>query len=247
MARGRAAGRDHFGVTEPTTPTARDVYRWGNPSLGALAEALEYDLILRLAQADRGQHWLDVGCGDGALVEKLARTGADVTGVDADPAAIARAKRRNVGKFLAASGTSLPFPDGSFDGVCAVTVLCLVPSPDRVIAEMARVLKPGGVCILGELGRWSTWALSRRLRGFAGNRFWRAARFFDRAMLTDLVQGAGLTPTAFRGAVYFPPIPVVASIMAPADRFLPRHMGQWGAAFLALRVVKSGLAHPDAP
>ena len=59
-------------------------------------------------------------------------------------------------------------------------------------------------------------------------------------MLTDLAHRVGLTPTDFQGAVYFPPIPTVASIMAPTDRFLSRHMGQWGAAFLALRAVKSG-------
>jgi len=61
---------------------------------------------------------------------------------------------------------ALPFADETFDPVVAVTVPCFIPQPDQAMAEMARVLKPGGRLVIGELGRWSSWAAIRRVRGW---------------------------------------------------------------------------------
>jgi glycosyltransferase involved in cell wall biosynthesis/SAM-dependent methyltransferase len=63
---------------------------------------------------------LDLGCGDGALTEELARRGCDVIGLDASQRAISVAQRRLPGKFVVADMCRSPFADGSFDTVIAV-------------------------------------------------------------------------------------------------------------------------------
>ena len=103
-----------------------------------------------------------------------------------------------------ASAETLPFENDSFDVVSAVTVLCFVREPERAIREMARVLKPGGRIVLGELGRYSSWAAWRRLRGWLGHPTWRAARFRTGGKLRDLATGAGLVVETVRAAVFYP-------------------------------------------
>jgi SAM-dependent methyltransferase len=84
---------------------------------------------------------LDLGCGVGHSFELLApRT---TVGVDIDPGALAGQPRET----HAADMRELPFADASFDSVVAVQSLEHVPDPDRVLAEAARVLVPGGVAV----------------------------------------------------------------------------------------------------
>jgi 2-polyprenyl-6-hydroxyphenyl methylase/3-demethylubiquinone-9 3-methyltransferase len=78
----------------------------------------------------------------------LAREGHDVTGIDASQASLDVAARHDVtGKasYLLGDAMQLPFPNASFDVVCAMDFLEHVESPAAVVSEMARVLKPGGV------------------------------------------------------------------------------------------------------
>jgi SAM-dependent methyltransferase len=206
--------------------------------LGAITERLELDLILSMLPSLKGRKVLDVGCGDGELTQKLAERGAEVIGVDANPDMIAAAQRRHAGTYQVADAAALPFKDNSFDVVTAVTVLCVCDNPKMLVGEMARVLKPGGHLVIGELGRWSLWALSRRLRGLVGNRMWRDTRFFTMAELTALVAGVGMDVQATRGAVYYPPLDMAARLMAPMDCILSQVSGQFGAAFIALFSTK---------
>jgi ubiquinone/menaquinone biosynthesis C-methylase UbiE len=67
----------------------------------------------------------------------------------------------------------LPFGDASFDVVLVVTVLCFLADAAGPIQEMARVLVAGGRPVLGELGRFSTWAVWQRLRSWLGSTTWR--------------------------------------------------------------------------
>ena len=91
---------------------------------------------------------LDVGCGAGFLANDLARHGFEVTGLDASENSLAVARHHDVtGKVIYQIGDAyyLPYADGSFETVCAMDFLEHVEKPERVIAEIGRVLKPGGL------------------------------------------------------------------------------------------------------
>ena len=118
-----------------------------------------------------------------------------------------------------------------------MTVLCLVPDAARAVAEMARVLKPGGVLVVGELGRRSLWAGWRRLKGLCGAELWRQSRFFAPADLRALARAAGLRVERIAGAVYYPPADWAARLMRPWDGRLAALKAP-GAAFLAMKAVK---------
>lgn len=131
---------------------------WRATALGAVTEALEQRLIVELAGTLAGARVLDVGCGDGELACALAARGGDVIGLDPNPAMLAAARERAAAAnvpavFQAGRAEALPFADASFDIVSAVTVLCFVPDARKALREMARVLRPGGRLVMGELGR----------------------------------------------------------------------------------------------
>jgi len=215
---------------------------WRATPLGAVTEAIEQRRILELMGNLKGVRVLDVGCGDGILACAAASRGAVVTAVDPDPAmlAAARVRAEHAGvkaNFMDGRIERLPFADASFDVVAAITVLCFIADASAAVGEMARVLRPGGRLVLGELGRWNLWAAIRRLRGWLGAATWKAARFHTAGELCALAEQAGLRVTAIRGAVFYPPISLCARLLAPLDSWLGCHMTM-GAAFIALSAAK---------
>jgi SAM-dependent methyltransferase len=87
---------------------------------------------------------LEVGCGWGELAEWVGReTGADVVAVDLSPRMVELARERGV-NVQVGDVQELPFADGEFDVAVAAWMLYHVPDLDRGIAELARVLRPGG-------------------------------------------------------------------------------------------------------
>jgi SAM-dependent methyltransferase len=92
---------------------------------------------------------LDLGCGAGWSSLLFAESGYETTGMDLNAAAFEpRAGERLT--FIEGDAMAIPFADGSFDVVCAAAALEHVPDPPRVLAEMHRVLAPGGIaCIVG--------------------------------------------------------------------------------------------------
>ncbi len=101
--------------------------------------------------------WLDLGCADGGYAAELLRRGAaDVIGVDAEPDRIAAALARNLphATFEVALAEKLPFPDGHFDGVFMNEVFEHVDNEAVALAEVARVLRPGGLLVLISPNRW---------------------------------------------------------------------------------------------
>lgn len=91
---------------------------------------------------------LDIGCGGGFLSNALGKSGHEVYGIDMSEESLKVAKKHdttNTVKYQYANAYSLPFPDQSFDVVCAMDFLEHVEDPQKVIAEASRVLKPGGI------------------------------------------------------------------------------------------------------
>jgi SAM-dependent methyltransferase len=103
--------------------------------------------ILDLAGDVAGRRILDVGCGAGPVLEALRDRGAIVTGVDPSTKMLELARRRlGDGAALQRADLSypLPFPDGAFDDVIAALVLHYLEDWGPALAELRRVLKPGG-------------------------------------------------------------------------------------------------------
>ena len=99
--------------------------------------------VLEWLAAKPGESILDLGCGDGQLTQRIAATGAKVMGVDTSAAMVAAARALGV-KAEEASAESLPFPDRAFDAVFSNAALHWVRDQDAMMAEVHRVLKPGG-------------------------------------------------------------------------------------------------------
>lgn len=96
-----------------------------------------------------GLKWLDVGCGNGAFTEVLIRKNApaEVVGIDPSEGQLAYARTRpgtKLAKFQMAGAQELPFADDSFDAAVMPLVISFVPDPVKAVAEMARVVRPGG-------------------------------------------------------------------------------------------------------
>ncbi|MET9672111.1 class I SAM-dependent methyltransferase [Streptomyces sp. NPDC006482] len=118
-----------------------DRTRGGVPRADAAAEA-----VLRLVPPG-ARTLLDVACGTGIVTERLSRTGLRVYGADAAHAMLRTAAGRLPGRTVRADARRLPLPDASLDAVSAVWLLHLVSFAPEIVAEAARVLRPGGVLI----------------------------------------------------------------------------------------------------
>lgn len=98
----------------------------------------------------KGAHWLDVGCGTGALTELVLATCAPARVIGIDPSSEQVEYARNLpvagaAEFKVADALNLPFPDRSFEVVASALVINFLPDRLRGLAEMKRVAKPGGV------------------------------------------------------------------------------------------------------
>ncbi|MER5310314.1 class I SAM-dependent methyltransferase [Streptomyces sp. NPDC002773] len=107
----------------------------------------ERPAMLALAGDVAGRRVLDAGCGSGPLTAALRDRGADVTGIDASAGMLTLARRRlgdDADLHVVDLRDPLPFPDGAFDDVVASLVLHYLEDWGPTLAEMRRVLRPGG-------------------------------------------------------------------------------------------------------
>ncbi|MEV5608676.1 methyltransferase domain-containing protein [Streptomyces sp. NPDC052225] len=118
-----------------------DATRGGEPRARAAADA-----ILGLVP-DGARRLLDLACGTGIVTRLLARPGLRPYGVDLAEGMLRAAAPRLGGAVARADSRQLPFGDGAFDAVTAVWLLHLLDDAAPVVAEAARVLRPGGVLV----------------------------------------------------------------------------------------------------
>lgn len=115
------------------------------------------EVMLRLCGDVQGRDVLDVGCGEGRFCRMLAARGARTIGIDPTVELIAEARRLQPGGvFHEAAGEALPLSDASVDLVVSYVSLVDIPDYRAAIREMARVLRPGGRCVVANLNSFST-------------------------------------------------------------------------------------------
>jgi SAM-dependent methyltransferase len=124
---------------------------WGTGPYQNITEGIAdlHEAVVRRLRPAPGQRWLDVACGTGALAERAAKAGADVTGLDLAPALIETAKERAAAQGLAidyqvGDCERLPFGDGEFDVVGSTCGIMFAPDHRATAAELARVTRSGG-------------------------------------------------------------------------------------------------------
>ncbi len=134
-------------MTDPSRELWEQHAGWWIEEFTEGADPEYVEQILPLAEEELGDcsMILDVGCGDGQIGRALAGHGASVVGIDPTRNQISVAVARGGGpQYARAEAARLPFADGSFDGVVACLVFEHIDDVDGAIAEVARVLRPGG-------------------------------------------------------------------------------------------------------
>lgn len=108
------------------------------------------DMFIDWLAPPSGLRWIDVGCGNGAFTERLVERCAptEVQGIDPSAEQLSFARTRpaaRLAQFHQGNAMALPFADNSFDAAVMALVLFFVPDPAKGLAEMSRVVKPGGL------------------------------------------------------------------------------------------------------
>jgi ubiquinone/menaquinone biosynthesis C-methylase UbiE len=162
--------------------------------------------VLAHAAIAAGEAVLDVGCGTGTLAIRAARAGGRVTGLDADHAILARAREKTARAgldiaFDEAMSTALPYPDASFDVVLSTLFFHHLPDDAKraTAAEIARVLRPGGRLVVGDLGRPHDPLMRVAVRATVQLLDGTATTALNvRGELPGVFEGAGLQPVTVR-------------------------------------------------
>jgi SAM-dependent methyltransferase len=169
------------------------------------------DAFLQWLAPPKGLRWVDVGCGNGAFTEMLVEccAPAAVHGIDPSPGQLAFARTRlpaGAAQFTLGDAMALPCADREFDAAVMALVIFFVPDPAKGVAEMVRVVRPGGSVsayvwdILG--GGFPFAALQEELAAFGPPPMWPPSVGASRLdALRALWAGAGLLQVETREIV----------------------------------------------
>lgn len=161
--------------------------------LGKQVFKYESKAILNNLNLRNGLRILDVGCGTGVFTKLLAQKDLDVKGVDESEKMLSYGKLKpelaNV-EFVSGSAECLPFPDAHFDRILCAFMLEFAVNPGKVVTEMIRVLKPGGIMVIVTLNSRGVWAKERVGEGVYAN-----AKFRSPSELLSLIPLGGKATT----------------------------------------------------
>lgn len=171
-------------------------------------------------------HGLEIGVGTGRFAAPLGVA----VGVDPSQAMLREAAARGI-EVVAGVAEALPFADNSFDFALVVTTICFVDDARLMLAEAHRVLKPGGVLIIGFVDRDS--ALGQGyLAHQSENVFYRDAVFFSAHEVEQLALAAGFINRGWVQTL-FRPLEEITGIE-------PVRSGYGDGGFVAVKLVSSG-------
>lgn len=131
---------------------AEIIWNWDSPS-GRHRADRRGELFVRHARLGPGTRALELGCGTGEFLRRVAHSGAEIRGIDLSQHLLARARVRAAAfpdvSLVCGNAEQLPYPDASFDAVYGSSVLHHLDLP-RALGEVFRVLRPGGRLVCTE-------------------------------------------------------------------------------------------------
>jgi len=160
----------------PSTFNARDAGAY-EQMMGRWSRRLA-PLLIEFAGVEDGERLIDVGCGTGSLTFALlnTRNPVELTAIDNSEIYLEAARAAGADprlRFEQADACALPFADGSFDRALALLVLQFVPKPELAVAEMRRVVRPGGTVAAAVWDHFGGFVMQRM--------FWDTAAVLDPA------------------------------------------------------------------
>ncbi len=179
------------GVSYDFDKIAADYDDWYDSPTGQMYDRLEkmaFDHLL--SNYDGGKQLLEIGCGTGHWSKYFSEQGFEVTGVDVSEKMIENAKKKGVPHchFHIADGQDITFFENSFDAAAAITTLEFAEKPLRIIAGMARCVKPKGKLWFGVLNSLSAYNQKRRQNE---NSVYAYAHLFSPQQLQNLLERFG--------------------------------------------------------
>ncbi len=219
----------------PGDATAGTYDAWFDTEWGRFAFDIERRTLDDAVSVHAASRVLDAGCGTGRFTQHLAARFTSVVGLDLARQMLAIAERRARVPFVEGVAAALPFGDSRFDLAVAITLCEFTDDPAAVITELARVVRPWGLVVVGSLNRRSPWGLVHRRR--LHREPWRAARFLTRRQLIELGRRHGY---AELHASLFAASATSKTTIANAIERIGRRLAPACGAFQVLVIEKRG-------